>query len=217
MAAGNVARKLPVPAPLRALLRAAKPKEKLRANQLRVVRSAVESDVAFLTEVAGKATPDHVDAVGLLWLQRPDGWRDAIAAEFGDDAAEPQTATAEGRRRAAAERRADSAEKALEASKKELAKTRHRVDELVRERDGLADDVRRLQALLAEEKAGNRKHRKGSASANERADEAAVEFTCDLLRAACLVDVMREHDRRPQDYPTRAYLAKAGKTAWAKK
>jgi hypothetical protein len=39
-----------------------------------------------------------------------------------------------------------------------------------------------------------------------RGDERAVEFTCPLLDAACICDVLREHDRRAGDDPTRVYL-----------
>jgi len=45
----------------------------------------------------------------------------------------------------------------------------------------------------------------------ERLDESAVAFACDLLTAACCLDVMRDHDRRVGDPPTRCYL----KTAFA--
>lgn len=48
----------------------------------------------------------------------------------------------------------------------------------------------------------------------ERLDEAAVAFNCDLLSAACIIDVLRSHDRKAGDYPTRAYLRRA--SAWNK-
>lgn len=43
-------------------------------------------------------------------------------------------------------------------------------------------------------------------------DEAAVEFTCDLLTAACICDTIRTHDRLVKDSPTRVYLRRAD--AW---
>lgn len=40
----------------------------------------------------------------------------------------------------------------------------------------------------------------------KEADEAAVEFTCDLLTAAIICDILRSHDREVGDFPTRLYL-----------
>ena len=47
-----------------------------------------------------------------------------------------------------------------------------------------------------------------------RFDEVAVEFTCDLLTAACICDTLRQHDRTARQHPTRVYVRKA--TAWNK-
>lgn len=47
-----------------------------------------------------------------------------------------------------------------------------------------------------------------------RLDEAAVVFCCDLLTAACTCDIVRGHDRRVGDYPTRVYIQRA--QAWQK-
>lgn len=46
----------------------------------------------------------------------------------------------------------------------------------------------------------------------DRPDEAAVRLTCPLLRAAAVLDVIRNHDRRCGDHPTRVYLRQA--RAW---
>ena len=46
----------------------------------------------------------------------------------------------------------------------------------------------------------------------DRLDESAVVFTCDLLEAAALCDVIRDHDRSVGDYPTRVYLCR--ESAW---
>ena len=40
----------------------------------------------------------------------------------------------------------------------------------------------------------------------DRPDEAAVELTCDLLTAATVIDIIRDHDRRAGDHPCRAWL-----------
>lgn len=45
-----------------------------------------------------------------------------------------------------------------------------------------------------------------------RPDETAVEFVCDPLVAASICDVLRSHDRKAGDVPTRVYLCRA--EAW---
>ena len=47
-----------------------------------------------------------------------------------------------------------------------------------------------------------------------RFDEAGVVFTCPLLQAAAVCDVIRNHDRSTKEYPTRVYIKKV--TAWSK-
>ncbi len=42
--------------------------------------------------------------------------------------------------------------------------------------------------------------------------EAAVQFTCDLLTAATVCDIVRSHDREVGDEPTRVYVRR--KVAW---
>jgi len=41
----------------------------------------------------------------------------------------------------------------------------------------------------------------------------ALEFSCDLLTAASICDVIRSHDQRSGDYPTRVYIFR--KSAWS--
>lgn len=47
----------------------------------------------------------------------------------------------------------------------------------------------------------------------DRPDETAVAFSCDLLTAATCCDVLRGHDLRAGDYPTRVYLFRQ---SWSK-
>jgi hypothetical protein len=47
-----------------------------------------------------------------------------------------------------------------------------------------------------------------------RPGEIGVEFTCDLLRAACIVDTIRHHDRVSGDSITRVYVFK--QSAWTR-
>lgn len=48
-----------------------------------------------------------------------------------------------------------------------------------------------------------------------RPDERGVVFVCDLLSAALLCDIIREHDKKSSEDPTRVYLRK-GKGVWRK-
>lgn len=49
----------------------------------------------------------------------------------------------------------------------------------------------------------------------ERKDDAAVEFRCDLLQAAVIVDSLRSEDRRQGDPPTKVWLRRPGE-GWEK-
>lgn len=48
----------------------------------------------------------------------------------------------------------------------------------------------------------------------ERPDETAVPFTCPLEQAAACCDVIRGHDRRSGEPPTRVYLNRLGNGSW---
>lgn len=49
----------------------------------------------------------------------------------------------------------------------------------------------------------------------DRADEVGILFVCDLLTAATICDVIRGHDRKASEYPTRVYLRKST-SSWKK-
>jgi hypothetical protein len=48
----------------------------------------------------------------------------------------------------------------------------------------------------------------------KRLDETAVQFSCDLLTAACILDTLRNHDRIAGDVPTRCYILTDPKGNW---
>lgn len=48
----------------------------------------------------------------------------------------------------------------------------------------------------------------------DRSDETAVAFGCPLEEAAATLDIIRDHDRRAGDHPTRAYLRRRAGGAW---
>jgi predicted RNA-binding protein with PIN domain len=113
-------RKTPVAVPRE--LRAVSAKARIPTGSLGRLRRAIDTHDAFRTAIAAGALPELVDPVGILWLQRPDGWEERIeriVAQMADDAAEADLRTAlrrEEKRRRAAEQvavrlRADVAER----------------------------------------------------------------------------------------------------------
>ncbi len=106
---------LAFPAGLKPLFRM----QRLDRPALRTARRVLVSDSSFRERLASVATPDLVDEVGIIWLQRPDGWQQRLAtlmAEFRD-AAEEATAEAAVRK---AERRREAAELAAARAHAEL-------------------------------------------------------------------------------------------------
>lgn len=69
-------------------LRAVAGKARLPTGALGRLRRAIESDDRFRTAIAAGALPELVDPVGILWLQRPDGWEASIAELLDQQAAE---------------------------------------------------------------------------------------------------------------------------------
>jgi predicted RNA-binding protein with PIN domain len=71
-------RKQGVPVPR--ALRSASPRGRIPTGALGGLRRAIEADERFRTAIAAGALPELVDPVGILWLQRPDGWESEAAA-----------------------------------------------------------------------------------------------------------------------------------------
>jgi predicted RNA-binding protein with PIN domain len=113
-------RKAPIPVPRE--LRAVSGRTRIPTGSLGRLRRAIEAEDAFRTAIAAGALPEIVDPVGILWLQRPEGWEERVerlVAQMADDAADADLQTAlrrEEKRRRAAEQvavrlRADVAER----------------------------------------------------------------------------------------------------------
>ena len=63
-------------------------KARIPAGSLGRLRRAIEADDAFRGAIAAGALPELVDPVGILWLQRPDGWEAKAEQLVADRAAE---------------------------------------------------------------------------------------------------------------------------------
>lgn len=173
-----------VPTALRPYLRAAR----LTPTGLRTVRAALDADTGFRAEVARRATADHVDDIGRLWLSRPDGWEARVAellaeqeARAAEAVATVAVSTAEGRRREVAERKAEQLRAELDEARRTIDEAVARLDDLVAEREVLLDRVRALTRQLAEERAANENRRSRSSAAQERS--AAESEVLERLRA----------------------------------
>lgn len=54
---------------------------------LKSIRRSLEGDEQFRTLLAAGATPELVDPIGVLWIARPEGWQDEVAALIAAEAA----------------------------------------------------------------------------------------------------------------------------------
>lgn len=112
---------------------------KLTPQTCEAVRRILETESGFRERLASVVTPEAVDAIGLAWLRRPEGWQDEVrrlAAERAD-----QAAHADAQRRLRAEER------------RRVAAEEHRarvLAESVQLRDALADVSDRMAAAEAE-------------------------------------------------------------------
>lgn len=131
---------LPFPSELRPFLKF----QKLPAKALATVRAAVEGDPVFLGRLASVATTELVDEAGMLWLVRPDGWGDQLAALAA--AADGADAAAELRR---SERRREGAEQVAQRAVAEIAALRLELDRHAAEVARLSAEVVRGDALRA--------------------------------------------------------------------
>lgn len=138
---------LPIPGELRRFLRS----PKLPAAALGKVRAAVDADVDFRKRVAQEATDELVDPIGLLWLNRPDGWVETIdelrPASAGDERAAIHR---EERRRRAAQEVAARARTELRELSAELARERAAKAELIVETQRLRTELDEVRNRLRE-------------------------------------------------------------------
>jgi hypothetical protein len=114
---------------------------RLPAAALGRVRRAVEAHSEYRARLAAMASPDAVDAIGLEWLVRADGWEERVAGlvdETALAAASEEAALALKR----AERRREAAEEATGRARAEVTQL---ADTLVSLRAELADRQRESQ------------------------------------------------------------------------
>src|SRR5690606_30425140 len=115
---------------------------RLSPGALRAIAGVVERDAAFRARVAAAVDEERVGRAGWLWLTRPEGWAEELAAIEAEVAAR-----AEEERRARDERSAVKKLAAVQAAAEEAAAEAER---RAREVEELRAEVARLEAVQAE-------------------------------------------------------------------
>jgi predicted RNA-binding protein with PIN domain len=129
-------------------LRAVSGKERIPTGSLGRLRRAIDADDAFRTAIAAGALPELVDPVGILWLQRPDGWEERaeqLVAQMAADAADADLGTALRRE----EKRRRAAEQVAVRLRADIAERDASIGALGADLDGLRADVVKAEDEVA--------------------------------------------------------------------
>ena len=140
-------RKASVPVPRE--LKAMSGKARIPTGSLGRLRRAIDRDDAFRTAIAAGALPELVDPVGILWLQRPDGWEpqvERLLAEQAEATAEADLRTSLRRE----EKRRRAAEQVAVRLRSDIAERDAAIDALRLDLDGLRADVVKAEDEVAE-------------------------------------------------------------------
>lgn len=184
---------LPFPAGLKPFLKF----HKLPPKALATVREVVESDPEYLRKLGIGAQAELVDEVGMLWLQRPESWRERAAellAEHGEAAdadSEAAEARAERRRREAAETVAARSRLEVIALTDALAASERAGSALTAERDRLARELTAAQQRVKELESTTRRRAAGERAEAGRADAVTDELSA-LRRELAEVESARD-------------------------
>ena len=169
-------RKAPVTVPRE--LRGLSGKPRIPTGSLGRLRRAIDADEAFRTAIAAGALPELVDPIGMLWLQRPDGWETRIGqlvAEQADAAADADLRTSlrrEEKRRRAAEQVAVRLRADISARDASIDALRAELDSLRADVVKADDEVAELRAQLVDLRIESRHARDREAAAKAKLDAA---------------------------------------------
>jgi predicted RNA-binding protein with PIN domain len=139
-------RKAPISVPRE--LRTVSAKARIPTGSLGRLRRAIDADEAFRTAIAAGALPELVDPIGILWLQRPEGWEariERLVAEMADEAAEADLRTALRRE----EKRRRAAEQVAVRLRADVAERNASIGALEADLDGLRADVVKAEDEVA--------------------------------------------------------------------
>jgi len=124
-------------------------KARIPTGSLGRLRRAIDGDEAFRTAIAAGALPELVDPIGILWLQRPDGWEsqvEQLVAAQADAAADADLRTSLRRE----EKRRRAAEQVAVRLRADIAGREASIEALRAELDGLRADVVKAEDEVAE-------------------------------------------------------------------
>jgi predicted RNA-binding protein with PIN domain len=171
---------------------------RLPKEALSGVRRVIEADEAFRSLIAKAATPELVDAVGLVWLSRQEGWEAELArlaAAADAEAVEADKALALKR----AEKRLVAAEQAAARARVEVLALQERLSEHQVVIDGLRSDVVKytdtideLQVQLADTRLEARHARDREAAALAKL-ATALGARDEAVAAQGAAEVVRDH------------------------
>ena len=167
------------------------------AAALGKLRRAIEADAGFRRRLAAGALPELVDAIGIEWLQRDDGWEERLAKLVDEAERSSHEAGAEAARRRA-EKRREAAEQAAARTRAELVTLGERNAELTTQlaeqralRADVADAVEAARGALADARAAARHADDRAAAARARLAGVEAERDVALSRAAA-AEVQRD-------------------------
>jgi predicted RNA-binding protein with PIN domain len=129
-------------------VRATSGKARIPTGSLGPLRRAIDANEAFRTAIAAGALPELVDPVGILWLQRPEGWEERVerlVAQMADDAADADLRTALRRE----EKRRRAAEQVAVRLRADVAERDASIGALEADLDGLRADVVKAEDEVA--------------------------------------------------------------------
>ena len=129
-------------------LRGLSAKTRIPTGSLGRLRRAIDDNEAFRTAIAAGALPELVDPIGILWLQRPDGWAesvDRLVNEMADEAADADLRTALRRE----EKRRRAAEQVAVRLRTDVTQRDASIGELGAVLDGLRADVVKAEDEVA--------------------------------------------------------------------
>jgi predicted RNA-binding protein with PIN domain len=170
---------IPVPRELRSMAG----KARIPTASLGRLRRAIEADDRFRETIATGALPELVDPIGILWLQRPEGWEERAARLVAERVAEEADAdlrTAlrrEEKRRLAAEQAAVRLRMELVERDASLESLRAELDVLRADVVKADDEVASLRAELADVRIEARHARDRESAAKARLDAIAQDRT----------------------------------------
>jgi predicted RNA-binding protein with PIN domain len=145
---------------------------RLPSTALGPLRRIMEADDAFRARIGAGAVPELVDPIGILWLQRPDGWVETISRLVADATDEASRADAAGELHREVRKR-EAAEQVAKRSRVEVVALEARLASLTGEIDQLRADLIKAHESNIEARAELVDARNEARHANDRATAAA--------------------------------------------